>query len=143
MSHNSQQSTSSQNLSYNTLSEVTIKIEKELDQVVADDVVCILCHDGNSPKHNRIVLCDECDTPYHQQCHKPSIEDLVVEIPDAEWVCSNCDDLRGRKRRKVEIGGVVTSVNTAGFNPSSSSRNYSSEISGDGLTEEQVRIINQ
>jgi hypothetical protein len=114
-----------------------IKIEQESDQVVADDIVCILCHDGNSPKHNRIVLCDKCDTPYHQHCHEPSIEDRVVEIPDAEWICSKCDDLHGRKRRKVESGAATP--NAVGSN---SSRSYSSEISGDGLTEDQVRIIN-
>ncbi|RIA89606.1 hypothetical protein C1645_188645 [Glomus cerebriforme] len=129
VSHN----VASQNSQQNTLPsvsspnmEVTIKIEQESDQVVADDIVCILCHDGNSPKHNRIVLCDKCDTPYHQRCHKPFIEDRVVEIPDAEWMCSKCDDIRGNKRRKVEIGGS-----------DSSSRSYSSEISGDGLTEDQ------
>ncbi|CAG8444393.1 12679_t:CDS:2 [Funneliformis mosseae] len=120
----------SQNVSHITLPEVEIKIEHELEQAVADDVVCILCHDGSSPKHNRIVLCDKCDTPYHQQCHKPSVEDRVVEIPDAEWMCSKCDDLRERKRRKLD----ATSV--SGLNSSGSSR-YSREISGDGLTEEQ------
>uniref|UniRef100_U9UVV7 Histone H1 n=2 Tax=Rhizophagus irregularis TaxID=588596 RepID=U9UVV7_RHIID len=138
VSHN----VASQNSQQNTLSsasspeespnmEVSIKIEQEPEQVVADDTVCIICHDGNSPKHNRIVLCDKCDTPYHQRCHKPSIENRVVEIPDAEWICSKCDDLRGRKRRKVEIS--ATTVSTVG----SSSRSYSSEISGDGLTEDQ------
>ena len=117
--------------------EVIVKIEQELDQIVADDIVCTLCHDGNSPKHNRIVLCDECDTPYHQHCHKPAIEDRVVEIPDAEWICSKCDDLRGHKRRKVEIVGAA-SINVAG---SSSSRSFSSDASGDGLTEDQVQNI--
>ncbi|CAI2190011.1 4838_t:CDS:2 [Funneliformis geosporum] len=120
----------SQNVSHNNLPEVKINIEQELDQAVADDVVCILCHDGSSPKLNRIVLCDKCDTPYHQQCHKPSVEDRVVEISDAEWICSKCDDLRERKRRKVDVTSVI------GLNPSVSSR-YSREISGDGLTEEQ------
>ncbi|CAB4469353.1 unnamed protein product [Rhizophagus irregularis] len=106
VSHN----VASQNSQQNTLSsasspeespnmEVSIKIEQEPEQVVADDTVCIICHD--------------------------------VEIPDAEWICSKCDDLRGRKRRKVEIS--ATTVSTVG----SSSRSYSSEISGDGLTEDQ------
>ncbi|GBB90404.1 hypothetical protein RclHR1_17350006 [Rhizophagus clarus] len=132
-SQNSQQSTSSSASTpeESPNMEVSIKIEQEPEQVVAEDTVCIMCHDGNSPKHNRIVLCDKCDTPYHQRCHKPSIENRVVEIPDAEWICSKCDDSRGRKRRKVEIS--TTPVSTAG----SSSRSYSSEISGDGLTEDQ------
>ncbi|CAG8481731.1 11654_t:CDS:2 [Acaulospora morrowiae] len=89
-----------------------------------DDIVCIVCHDGQSPKHNRIVLCDKCDVPYHQQCHVPSIEDRVAEITTAEWMCSKCEEAKGRKRRKVE-----PRVST--------SNNNLRDISGNGLTEEQ------
>ncbi|RIB29545.1 hypothetical protein C2G38_1079120 [Gigaspora rosea] len=101
------------------------------DQDTTDDIVCTICRDGRSPKHNRIVLCDRCDIPYHQRCHKPSIEDRVIEIPDAEWICAKCEEvLRGRKRRKVDSS-----------NASSSLVSVSSDIfkgsSGNGLTEEQ------
>ncbi|CAG8784931.1 19321_t:CDS:2 [Cetraspora pellucida] len=101
------------------------------DQDTTDDIVCTICRDGRSPKNNRIVLCDKCDIPYHQQCHKPPIESRVVEIPDAEWMCAKCEEvLRGRKRRKVDSLSI-----------SSGSISVSSDIfrgsSGNGLTEEQ------
>ncbi|CAG8701042.1 23905_t:CDS:2, partial [Racocetra persica] len=105
------------------------------DQDTSDDIVCTICRDGRSPKNNRIVLCDKCDIPYHQQCHKPPIESRVVEIPDAEWMCAKCEEaLRGRKRRKVDSS-----------NTSSGSISVSSDIfrgsSGNGLTEEQRVLI--
>ncbi|CAG8438571.1 12819_t:CDS:2 [Dentiscutata heterogama] len=102
------------------------------DQDATDDIVCSICRNGRSPKHNRIVLCDMCDVPYHQRCHKPPIEDRVIEIPDAEWMCAKCEEiLRSRKRRKVNSSSTS----------SSGSVSVSSDIfkgsSGNGLTEEQ------
>ncbi|RUS23344.1 hypothetical protein BC937DRAFT_86979 [Endogone sp. FLAS-F59071] len=69
-------------------------------------IICTVCHRGHSPKNNRIVLCDNCDRPYHQQCHNPIVEDLIVSLPDAKWYCAQCE--RGRKKKKVEteITGV-------------------------------------
>ncbi|KAF0521752.1 lsd1/2 complex phd finger containing protein phf2 [Gigaspora margarita] len=93
------------------------------DQDTTDDIVCTICRDGRSPKHNRIVLCDRCDIPYHQRCHKPSIEERVIEIPDAEWICAKCEEvLRGRKRRKVDSSNISSG---------------SVSVSGNGLTDEQ------
>ncbi|CAG8693156.1 9143_t:CDS:2, partial [Racocetra fulgida] len=118
---------SSQNKSINLSSSVT----PDKNNNTSDDIVCTICRDGRSPKNNRIVLCDKCDIPYHQQCHKPPIESRVVEITDAEWMCAKCEEaLRGRKRRKVDSS-----------NTSSGSISVSSDIfrgsSGNGLTEEQ------
>ncbi|CAG8599726.1 14009_t:CDS:2, partial [Acaulospora colombiana] len=94
-----------------------------------DDIVCTVCHYGRSPKHNRIVLCDKCDVPYHQQCHVPPIEDRVVEIPTAEWICLRCEEMKGRKRRKVGSRAFACSNNER-------------DVSGSGLTEEQEQIAN-
>ncbi|KAG5357216.1 SWM histone demethylase complex subunit phf1 [Yarrowia sp. C11] len=66
------------------------------------DNVCRLCHRGNSPKTNQIVFCDECRTPYHQLCHNPPIDRLVVDVADAQWFCKYCQPKR--RERPLETG---------------------------------------
>jgi hypothetical protein len=36
-------------------------------------IFCASCGRGHSPLGNRIVLCDECNRPYHQKCHAPEV----------------------------------------------------------------------
>lgn len=64
--------------------------------------VCKVCQRGNSPKTNQIVFCDECNTPYHQLCHIPPIDRLVVDVPDAQWFCKDCQPKR--RERPLETG---------------------------------------
>ncbi|KAG9293262.1 hypothetical protein G9A89_010633 [Geosiphon pyriformis] len=82
---------------------ITKRPRREPSPVVAEDVLCSICNEGQSPKHNRIVLCDSCDIPFHQQCHKPTIDDYVTEVRDASWFCSECEEAKhGGKKRKIE-----------------------------------------
>ncbi|RHZ80508.1 hypothetical protein Glove_134g178 [Diversispora epigaea] len=124
----------------NTLFEGKTKVTidaKDTQRSVSDDIVCTVCHDGRSPKNNRIVLCDNCDIPFHQQCHNPYIEDRVVEIPTAEWLCLKCEEIqRGRKRRKVENGDTELRIETSSAT-SNNVNNIPCDISGNGLTEIQ------
>ena len=53
------------------------------------DILCAICHDGNSVVPNEIVICDVCNQGYHQLCHKPNIEADVL-LPEVEWNCRNC-----------------------------------------------------
>ncbi|CCG84224.1 protein of unknown function [Taphrina deformans PYCC 5710] len=69
---------------------------------VVDSLFCKVCDRGQSPKSNLIVFCDGCNTPYHQLCHTPVIDDLLITLPDAEWFCATCDHRRGQ--RKLEMG---------------------------------------
>ncbi|KAJ5748152.1 uncharacterized protein N7511_009848 [Penicillium nucicola] len=65
------------------------------------NILCIKCNRGNSPSNNLIVLCDECDTPWHQKCHDPKIGNEVIETLEAEWACSECrPEQRSAKRQK-------------------------------------------
>lgn len=65
------------------------------------NILCTSCNRGNSPSNNLIVLCDECDTPWHQKCHNPKIGNEVIETVEAEWVCSECrPEQPSAKRRK-------------------------------------------
>lgn len=68
-----------------------------------DNIVCTICRDGTSVKQNWIVFCDKCDAPYHQLCHKPKIEDTVIEDSQTEWICAKCKiSPRSNKRIKVD-----------------------------------------
>lgn len=64
--------------------------------------VCKVCKRGSSPKNNQIVFCDECNTPYHQLCHVPPIDRLVIDVPDAQWYCNDCQ--LKRRERPLETG---------------------------------------
>ncbi|KAH0366078.1 hypothetical protein KCU65_g5543, partial [Aureobasidium melanogenum] len=52
--------------------------------------VCKQCLRPHSPATNMIVFCDGCNTPYHRYCHYPPISQEVVDVPDMEWLCSDC-----------------------------------------------------
>lgn len=52
-----------------------------------------------------IVFCDGCNTPYHQLCHDPPIDDLVVAIESAEWFCHLCDKMRQQRPLTMGMSG--------------------------------------
>ncbi|KAI9286823.1 hypothetical protein BC943DRAFT_215188 [Umbelopsis sp. AD052] len=69
-------------------------------------IFCTICHRGNSPQNNRIVLCDKCDRPFHQQCHMPPIESITLEIEGTTWFCSQCETERESQLvAKYEVDG--------------------------------------
>lgn len=57
----------------------------------AENAVCKSCERGHSPANNAIVFCDGCGAAYHQYCHQPPIEKDVIDIPEKEWLCKECD----------------------------------------------------
>ncbi|ORY83665.1 hypothetical protein BCR37DRAFT_386701 [Protomyces lactucae-debilis] len=73
---------------------------------VLDSLFCKVCERGHSPKSNMIVFCDGCNEPYHQLCHLPVIDNLLVTLPDAEWFCSACDEKRGHKPLEMGSDGA-------------------------------------
>jgi hypothetical protein len=50
---------------------------------------CHICTRSGSPSDNKLVFCDNCDTPYHQLCHQPPVDDLTVSSNN-KWFCSTC-----------------------------------------------------
>ncbi|BFZ53748.1 hypothetical protein PYCC9005_000779 [Savitreella phatthalungensis] len=66
-------------------------------QLIQDSLFCKVCERGHSPRSNLIVFCDGCNTTYHQLCHKPVVDDILVTLPDAEWFCSICDERRRKE----------------------------------------------
>lgn len=53
--------------------------------------VCKKCKRGNSGDKNEVVFCDSCNTPYHQLCHNPPIDQIVVDVREARWFCNHCE----------------------------------------------------
>lgn len=61
---------------------------------------CSICNQGHSPATNQIVLCDSCNTPYHQLCHDPPIPNDVLRNRNSAsqsttpWYCKTCEAKR-------------------------------------------------
>jgi len=50
---------------------------------------CHICNRALTHSHDKIVFCDNCDTPYHQLCHQPPVSDATVNSNN-KWFCSSC-----------------------------------------------------
>lgn len=72
--------------------------------------VCKICQRGNSPKSNQIVFCDDCNTPYHQLCHVPHIDRIVVDVADAQWFCKDCQPRRRELPLETGMSGEGLSL---------------------------------
>lgn len=72
-----------------------------------DSRICRICQRGHSPQSNMIVFCDGCNTPYHQLCHDPPIDDLVIAVADAEWFCKECSSKRTDRPLVIGMSGAT------------------------------------
>lgn len=72
-----------------------------------ENAVCKSCLRGTSPASNMIVFCDGCNTPYHRYCHKPPIDQAVIDQVDKEWYCSQCESDRIVPVPEAEVAGFV------------------------------------
>ena len=50
-------------------------------QHVDDDTACHVCGKKDDEEDNEMLLCDNCNRGFHQQCLIPQLE----EVPDGEW----------------------------------------------------------
>ncbi|KAF2735075.1 hypothetical protein EJ04DRAFT_576458 [Polyplosphaeria fusca] len=80
-----------------------IKRRKSTKTILAGQ--CKICHRGTDPGNNRIVFCDVCNTPYHQYCHNPPIDNDVVTVLEKEWLCRPCE--RSKQNVIEGTGGLV------------------------------------
>lgn len=76
--------------------------------------VCKLCLRGTSPASNPVVFCDGCNAPYHRWCHKPPIEQVVIDKEDAEWYCKSCADTKVVKVVPPPVTEVASFVSVSG-----------------------------
>lgn len=74
----------------------TAKIDvKDVFDEFGQEVMCSECQGGVSEPPDEIVLCDCCNTGYHQSCHRPPITDAVLS-DDSDWYCHNCNAINSR-----------------------------------------------
>ncbi|RPA87429.1 hypothetical protein BJ508DRAFT_59804 [Ascobolus immersus RN42] len=74
-------------------------------KLLIDTKICKICQRGHSPNQNMIVFCDGCNAPYHQLCHNPPIDEIVIQVPEAEWFCAACSASRGKKDVQTGLSG--------------------------------------
>ncbi|TKX25692.1 hypothetical protein C1H76_2342 [Elsinoe australis] len=67
-----------------------VKRKRHVHRKNPELTVCVVCLRPHSPQGNMIVFCDGCNTPYHRYCHRPAISQVVVDEPDREWYCAEC-----------------------------------------------------
>ena len=80
---------------------------------------CRMCKQGHSPPSNMIVFCDGCNSAWHQLCHEPTIDNLIVQIAEAEWLCKSCDIRRGEKTVETGKSGINIPFDVVSILPSS------------------------
>jgi hypothetical protein len=62
----------------------------------AEQALCKKCTRMHSPASNQMVFCDGCNEGWHQMCHDPWIDDVVVKDTNKAWFCANCQAKRDR-----------------------------------------------
>ncbi|KAK4495836.1 hypothetical protein PRZ48_013104 [Zasmidium cellare] len=89
-------------------SPTTNKRKRPYNRRNPENAVCKSCLRGTSPASNMIVFCDGCNTPYHRYCHKPPIDQAVIDQVDKEWYCSQCESDRVVPVPEAEVAGFVS-----------------------------------
>lgn len=93
-----------------------------------EELFCATCGDVTTSIRNQLFECCECHLLYHQDCHKPPIND--ADVIQSEWQCSKC-------RSSIQpVESVLTSSSSTSSSPtvfaaktSSSSSPHSSHSS--------------
>ncbi|XP_066142247.1 integrator complex subunit 12-like [Euwallacea fornicatus] len=77
----------------------------ELD-LFKDDLSCVVCNKMDVGVRNRLLECRDCHALYHQECHKPVVnEESVMD----SWICSNCRGVSIKKLKTSEKDYVSSS----------------------------------
>jgi hypothetical protein len=74
-----------------------------------DDVVCLICNDGDYEDNDLIVYCSMCQMTVHQNCYG------IVDLPEGDWVCYPC---RTYKENSREIECLLCPVKGGAMKPS-------------------------
>lgn len=59
-----------------------------------DDIVCLVCNDGDYEDNDLIVYCSKCQMTVHQNCYG------ITNIPDEDWLCYPCQAFEDEKCSK-------------------------------------------
>jgi hypothetical protein len=75
-----------------------------------DDIVCLVCNDGDYEDNNLIVYCSSCQMTVHQLCYG------ILDIPNEDWICYSCLAFGLEKSKYVEC--ILCSVTGGAMKPS-------------------------
>jgi hypothetical protein len=73
-----------------------------------DDVVCLICNDGDYEDNDLIVYCSICQMTVHQNCYG------IIDLPEGDWVCYPC---RAYKENSREIDCLLCPVKGGAMKP--------------------------
>ena len=60
------------------------RVEEEELNNNPDDIVCVVCNDGDYEDDDLIVYCSSCQMTVHQSCYG------IVVLPKEDWICHPC-----------------------------------------------------
>jgi bromodomain and PHD finger-containing protein 1 len=82
-----------------------------------DDIVCLVCNDGDYEDNNLIVYCSSCQMTVHQLCYG------IMDIPNEDWNCHSCQAFGFEKSKAIEC--ILCSVKGGAMKPSLLKKNSS------------------
>jgi hypothetical protein len=86
------------------------RLEEEELNNNPDDIVCVICNDGDYEDDDLIVYCSSCQMTVHQSCYG------IVVLPKEDWICHPCTAF-GREKSKL-IQCVCCPVKGGAMKPS-------------------------
>ncbi|CAF3897837.1 unnamed protein product [Rotaria magnacalcarata] len=63
-------------------------VQMNENNIEASSSSCCVCSKTDRPES--LLLCDDCDDPYHLECLKP----ILLAVPDGDWYCPLCEHKR-------------------------------------------------
>ena len=78
-----------------------------------DDIVCLVCNDGDYEDNDLIVYCSKCQMTVHQMCYG------IVNIPEEDWICDTCSFYLDNGEKAKEIECVLCPIKGGAMKPSS------------------------
>jgi hypothetical protein len=61
-----------------------------------DDIVCLVCNDGDYEDNDLIVYCSKCQMTVHQNCYG------IINIPEEDWLCYPCQAFEDERSKEIE-----------------------------------------
>ncbi len=79
-----------------------------------DDVVCLICNDGDYEDNDLIVYCSSCHMTVHQNCYG------IIDLPEGDWVCHPCRAFEDKSR---DVECLLCPVRGGAMKPSTIKKN--------------------
>jgi hypothetical protein len=72
------------------------RLEEEELNNNPDDIVCVICNDGDYEDDDLIVYCSSCQMTVHQSCYG------IVVLPKEDWICHPCTAFGLEKSKLIQ-----------------------------------------